>query len=251
MKIIVAGYPGAMATYTVNMIAEHRDWTLLGVFNPQHFPEKEADLPCGAKWFDDLNALPTDCDVWIDFTLPQVAAQNAAAALQAGMHPIVGTSGITPEDLTMLQTLAQGLGIGGLVVPNFGLSAVLLMQFAKQAAAYFPDAEIIEMHHEDKQDAPSGTAKATAAIIAAGRTSEPRPTTAGPGRGEQLNGVPVHAVRLPGYVAHQQVLFGVPGEALTIRQDSFDRKSFMSGVALAVSRVATLDGLQVGLENVL
>ena len=144
----------------------------------------------------------------------------------------------------------------GLIAPNFGISAVLLMQFAKQAAKYMPDVEIIEMHHDNKLDAPSGTAINTAKLIAEVREEHqqgnPEETESLDGaRGANYEGMHIHSVRLPGYVAHEQVLFGSKGEALTIRQDSFDRESFMTGVALAVEKIGDYNELMVGLENLL
>ena len=169
------------------------------------------------------------------------------------MHPIVGTSGLTPEQTKKLQAIAQKEKVGGIIVPNFGLSAVLLMKFAQEAARYFPDAEVIEMHHADKRDAPSATAIATAKLIAENRNSENYSQTENDSqaRGADYDGVPVHSVRLPGYIAHEQVLFGGPGEALTIRQDSFSRSSFMQGVKVALSRVMDLTDLVVGLDQIL
>lgn len=175
--------------------------------------------------------------------------------MENGYRPIVGTTGLTDQQEAELKQLAKEKGIGGLIAPNFGMSAVLLMKFAQEAAKYFPDVEIIEMHHEDKKDAPSGTALATAKLIAEVR--EPHQTATDtteslPGaRGGDYQGIKLHAVRLPGYVAHEQVLFGGKGEALTIRQDSFDRSSFMSGVKVALEKAVDLNQLYVGLENIL
>jgi 4-hydroxy-tetrahydrodipicolinate reductase len=147
-------------------------------------------------------------------------------------------------------------GIGGVVAPNFALGAVLMMMFARQAAAHFPHVEIIELHHDRKRDAPSGTAARTARLIAAARGEAPKPTvqeeeTSLGARGALLDGVRVHSVRLPGVVAHQEVIFGGPGQTLTIRHDSVNEESFLPGVLLAVRRVVTLDSLVVGLENLL
>jgi 4-hydroxy-tetrahydrodipicolinate reductase len=254
IKVLVAGFPGAMGQKVVNMLAHHDDFKLTAIFNPLVTDTAPASyhLAADVQILTDYAQLqPGIADVWVDFTTPKAVAANIEAALNAGIHPVVGTSGMAVEDEQRLIALAAAKHVGGLIAPNFGISAVLLMQFAAQAAKYFPDAEVIEMHHEDKLDAPSGTAKATAKMIAAARQTAPRPTTDDPAHGEKIAGVPVHAVRLPGYVAHEQVLFGAPGEALTIRQDSFDRESFMSGVAVAIAKVQTLDTLVVGLEHLL
>lgn len=162
---------------------------------------------------------------------------------------------MSDEQEAELIKISQKEKVGGLIAPNFGMSAVLLMKFAKEAAKYFPDAEIIEMHHADKKDAPSGTALATAKMIAQNRpeheTAPDEVETLENVRGGDYQGIKIHSVRLPGYIAHEQVLFGGPGEALTIRQDSFDRESFMGGVKVALEKVDQLDELVVGLENIL
>jgi 4-hydroxy-tetrahydrodipicolinate reductase len=170
-------------------------------------------------------------DVAIDFTRPDSAGPNARSALEQGVPVVVGTSGLSGEELEALDALARERSLQFLVVPNFTIGAVLMMRFAEAAAEHLPRAEIVELHHESKRDAPSGTARATA---------------------ERLPGdVPVHSVRLPGLVAHQEVLFGGQGELLTIRHDSLDRSSFMPGVLLAVRQVPTRRGLTVGLEPLL
>lgn len=254
IHVLVAGFRGAMGQKTVKMVQSQKDFALSAVFDPKAIAAdaQKYGLPADTKVltsYDQLN--PDIADVWIDFTNPTAVAANIEAAIKAGIHPVVGTSGMTPADQNRLIELAQARHLGGLIAPNFGLSAVLLMKFAQEAAAYFPDAEIIEMHHQDKADAPSGTAIATAHKIAAGRTQKPLSTIDNDARGQRIDDVPVHAVRLPGYIAHEQVLFGGPGEALTIRQDSFDRQSFMQGVAVAIRKVQAANHLVVGLENFL
>ncbi len=151
--------------------------------------------------------------------------------------------------------LSEEKQVGGLIAANFGMSAVLLMKFAQEAAKYFPDVEIIEMHHGDKKDAPSGTALSTAKLIdqvrPAHETNPDETESLTGARGGDYHGIKIHAVRLPGYIAHEQVLFGGDGEALTIRQDSFDRQSFMNGVKVALEKVDGLSKLVIGLENIL
>ncbi len=201
-------------------------------------------------------------DVAIDFTVPSVTEANVHAALDGGAHVVVGTTGWDDESRARvsehLERLAEsGTPRGVLIAPNFGLSAVLAMTFAAKAARYFESVEVIELHHPDKVDAPSGTARHTAHAIAAARAeagvaSSPDATETGwEARGADVDGVRVHAVRLRGLVAHEEILFGNTGEQLSIRQDSFDRVSFMPGVLLAVREVASRPGLTVGLENVL
>ena len=204
-------------------------------------------------------------DVAIDFTVPAATEANVHAVLDAGAHAVVGTTGWddasrgrVTEHLERVNAARAGQdGLGVLIAPNFGLSAVLAMTFAAKAARYFESAEVIELHHPDKVDAPSGTARHTAAAIArarseAGLAGMPDATETGvEARGADVDGVRVHAVRLRGLVAHEEVLFGNVGEQLVIRQDSFDRVSFMPGVLLAVREVVSRPGLTVGLENVL
>ncbi|MDO8148437.1 4-hydroxy-tetrahydrodipicolinate reductase [Isoptericola sp. b515] len=215
---------------------------------------------------DDVAAVVREsgAQVAIDFSVPAATEANVHAALDAGADVVVGTTGWddysrgrVAEHLERLAAAGDGPGPGVLIAPNFGLSAVLAMTFAARAARYFESAEVVELHHPDKVDAPSGTARHTAAAIAAARAEaglEPSPDATQNGwdaRGADVDGVRVHAVRLRGLVAHEEILFGNAGEQLTIRQDSFDRASFMPGVLLAVREVGSRPGLTVGLENVL
>ncbi|NTU72025.1 MAG: 4-hydroxy-tetrahydrodipicolinate reductase [Coriobacteriia bacterium] len=196
-------------------------------------------------------------DVMVDFTHPTVVESNVRTALAAGVDCVVGTTGISEEKLAELATVAPE-GTCLFFAPNFAIGAVLMMQFAEQAARFMPYVEITELHHDRKADAPSGTAIRTARMIAAARESVP----AVPGRetelqgmegarGALVEGVTVHSVRLPGLTAHQEVLFGGHGQTLTIRHDSNDRTSFMPGVVLACREVGSRSGLVVGLENVM
>ncbi|MEJ6348278.1 4-hydroxy-tetrahydrodipicolinate reductase [Holzapfeliella sp. He02] len=258
IKVVVAGFTGEMGQNTVKMVQNTSDFELVGVFAPSAKGKSAADydLPETTSVYGELQAIDCEADVWIDFTLPDFVYQNVAYAIEQGMRPVVGTTGLTAEQITKLNELIQTNGLGGLIAPNFGMSAVLLMKFAREAAAYFPDAEIIEMHHPNKKDAPSGTAIKTAEMISQVRQphtqgAEQEKETLPGSRGGDYEGMKIHSVRLPGYVAHEQVLFGAPGEALTIRQDSFDRQSFMTGVRLAVKEVMNLTELTVGLENIL
>jgi 4-hydroxy-tetrahydrodipicolinate reductase len=197
--------------------------------------------------------------VLVDFTHPDAVMDNLRFAVQHGIHAVVGTTGFTDDKLaTLQQWLADRPGVGVLVAPNFGIGAVLAMKFAQLAAPYFESAEVIELHHPQKADAPSGTATSTARLIAAARaragmSAAPDATTAEvPGaRGAEIDGVRVHSIRASGLVAHQEVLFGTEGETLTIRHDSLDRSSFMPGVLLAVREVGNRPGLTVGLDSLL
>jgi 4-hydroxy-tetrahydrodipicolinate reductase len=197
--------------------------------------------------------------VLVDFTHPDAVMDNLRYAVEHEMHAVVGTTGFTDDKLaTVAQWLAGKPGLGVLVAPNFGIGAVLAMKFAQLAAPYFESAEVIELHHPQKVDAPSGTATTTARLIAAARgragmsAAPDATTTEVPGaRGAEVDGVRVHSVRATGLVAHQEVLFGTEGETLTIRHDSLNRSSFMPGVLLAVREVGNRPGLTVGLDSLL
>src|SRR5690625_928498 len=212
-----------------------------------------AELGRGA----DIAGLAGTADVAVDFTLPSAAQANVRALMDAGIHAVVGTTGWTEESLRSVEERLAGTDIGVVIAPNFALSAVLAMRFAAQAAKYFESAEVIEMHHPNKVDAPSGTALHTARGIAAARAEAglgtvPDATETGiEARGVDVEGVRVHAVRLRGLVAHEEILFGNPGEQLLIRTDSFDRSSFMPGVLLAIREVVSRPGLTVGLDPLL
>jgi 4-hydroxy-tetrahydrodipicolinate reductase len=198
-------------------------------------------------------------EVIVDFTHPDVVMENLRFAVDQNIHAVVGTTGFTQQRLDQLKEwLEPKPELGVLIAPNFALGAVLAMRFAQQAARFYASAEIIELHHNRKADAPSGTAGHTAKLIAqaraaAGLAAGSDATTAelAGARGASVEGVRVHSVRLPGLVAHEEILFGAEGETLTIRHDSMDRSSFMPGVLLGVREILTRPGLTVGLENVL
>jgi 4-hydroxy-tetrahydrodipicolinate reductase len=196
-------------------------------------------------------------EVVIDFTHPDEVMNNLKFLIDNGIHAVVGTTGFTDERLSQVKAwLAGKPDVAVLIAPNFAIGAVLSMHFAKQAARFFESAEVIELHHPQKADAPSGTAARTARLIAEARKGlPPNPDATSTGiegaRGADVDGIPVHSVRLAGLVAHQEVLFGTQGETLTIRHDSLDRTSFVPGVLLAVRKVREHPGLTVGLEPLL
>jgi 4-hydroxy-tetrahydrodipicolinate reductase len=208
---------------------------------------------------DPKAAIAAGATVAVDFTNPDAALPNLEFCIKNGIHAVVGTSGFTPDRTAQVQSwLSESPSTGVLIAPNFSLGAVLMMKFAAEAAPLFESVEVIELHHPDKADAPSGTAQRTAELIASARQnadSKPFPdaTThdADHHRGGTVQGVPVHSVRLRGLIAHQEVLLGAEGETLTIRHDSLDRVSFMPGVLLGVRKVAEHPGLTVGLEHYL
>jgi 4-hydroxy-tetrahydrodipicolinate reductase len=206
---------------------------------------------------DDLTA--SGAEVFVDFTTPDVVMDNLRWCIEQGINAVVGTTGFTEQRLEQVRGwLADKPGVGVVIAPNFGIGAVLMMQFAARAARHFESVEIIEQHHPRKLDAPSGTATHTARQIARARAEAglgPVPDATRdevPGaRGADIDGVRVHAVRATGLVAHQEVLFGTTGETLTIRHDSYDRASFMPGVLLAVRTVRNRPGLTIGLDALL
>ena len=189
----------------------------------------------GGRIYGDIDAFYDECkpDVVVDFTVYPVSLDVARGAVERKISPVIGATGWTPEDQLAFADLCDEQGAGAALVPNFAIGAVLMMRFAEEAAKYFPTAEIVELHHDRKIDAPSGTAKLTASRMA---------------KAAARDEIPVHSVRLRGLVAHQEVLFGGEGETLTIRHDSLSRASFMAGVLLAVRGVRAKRGLVVGLD---
>lgn len=261
IRVVVAGFKGKMGSTATKMVIEHENFELVGVLDPfaqeenlKELPEYHGiDIPIFKRKEAILSVKP---EVWIDFTIPKVTYENTKFAIEHQISPVVGTTGLTEEQLKELIDRSKELQVGGLIAPNFAIGAVLMMQFAKKAAEYFPDVEIIELHHDNKLDAPSGTGLKTAEMMAEVRTSkkqghpEEEELIAG-ARGADFEGMKIHSVRLPGLIAHQQVQFGGVGEGLTIRHDSYDRSSFMSGVALGCEKVVVIKELVYGLENLL
>ncbi|WP_432743104.1 4-hydroxy-tetrahydrodipicolinate reductase [Streptomyces sp. JH002] len=242
LRVAVLGARGRMGSEAVRAVGAAEDLELV------------AELGRG----DRLETLTgTGAQVAIDLTHPDAVMDNLEFCVRHGIHGVVGTTGFTEERLGLLRTwLAGSPGTGVLIAPNFGIGAVLTMHFAQQAARFFESVEVVELHHPHKADAPSGTAVRTAQLIARARadaklTAQPDATsTALEGaRGADVDGVPVHAVRLRGLVAHQEVLFGDEGEIFTLRHDSMNRGSFMPGVLLGVRRVTGAPGLTLGLEH--
>lgn len=253
IKVAVAGFAGRMGSAVVEAVTAADDMEVAcGISS--HMPE--AAFPVFASVAEAVSA--GGIDVLVDFTQPDVVADNLAAALPAGIDCVVGTTGLSNERLEELAAQASE-GTCLFYAPNFTTGAVLMMEFAKAAAPYFPEAEVIELHHCNKKDAPSGTAVRTAQIISQARdgraSTAPGHETEIPGaegaRGALVEGVPVHSVRSMGYVASQEVIFGSLGQTLTIRHDSWDRSSYMPGVLLGIRSVGERSGLVVGLENFL
>ena len=209
---------------------------------------------------DDLETLVSaGAQVVVDFTHPDVVMDNLEFCIAHGIHAVVGTTGFDDERLGRLRTaLAASPQTGVLVAPNFSIGAILMMRFAVEAAPFYESVEIIELHHPDKADAPSGTARRTASLVAearrrsgAGPMPDATSTSLEGARGADVEGIRVHGLRLRGLVAHQEVILGGPGETLTLRHDSMDRESFMPGVLLGVRSIASHPGLTVGLEQLM
>lgn len=250
ISVAVSGYAGRMGSAVVAAVQEASDIQLVCGIDP-HCAQAEFPVYESVK-----GALEKESfDVLVDFTQPDAVADNVEAALQQGVNCVVGTTGLTRETLERLSSRAIN-NATLFYAPNFTTGAVLMMQFAEMAAKYFPEAEVIEYHHCNKKDAPSGTAMNTARMIAASRgfqSKAPGKETELPhaegARGALVEGVPVHAVRSMGYVASQEVIFGSFGQTLTIRHDSWDRNSYMPGVLLGIRKVGETSGLIVGLEH--
>ncbi|RYG49734.1 4-hydroxy-tetrahydrodipicolinate reductase [bacterium] len=262
IRAAVAGAAGRMGRETLRALtAEHGfhlvaaiDRTEVGRTARELAGPDVADVTLGQNLSAALDGFPAD--VLVDFSHHSVAADHALEALKRGTRFVIGCTGLSAEQVEALGVACETSGLGGMIVPNFAVGAVLMMRFAQMAAKWMPDAEIIELHHDRKEDAPSGTAMRTAELIADARTSPktelPTPHFKAEGaRGGEVSGVPVHSIRLPGLLAHQEVIFGTRGETLTLRHDSYDRVGFMPGVRLAARSVLERPGLTIGLESVM
>ncbi len=244
INVGVLGARGRMGTEVVKAVNDADDLELVAMVD-------EGD------WLFGLADAGTQ--VVVDFTRPDVVMDNIRFCIDNNIHCVVGTTGFDESRLaTIAEWLAPKPEVGVIIAPNFGIGALLLMKFAQEAARFFPSVEVIELHHPNKVDAPSGTAVRTARLIAEARRAAgmpPAPDATSEGlagaRGADVEGVPVHAVRLAGLVAHQEVLMGTAGETLTLRHDSYDRASFMPGVLLAVREIGGRPGLTVGIEHLL
>lgn len=240
-RVIVNGASGKMGTLACETIRQYPEFELV------------AELGRGARLKDEISA--KKADVVIDLTRADCVYDNSRVIIESGAHPVIGTSGLIPEQIKELQALCSEKKLGGIIVPNFSIGAVLMMKFAALAASYLPEVEIIEAHHQQKLDAPSGTAMKTAEMIAEARKGEknklPLKELVKGARGGEHHQVNIHSIRLPGVLARQDVLFGNQGETLTITHNSIDRSSFMPGIILACKAVKNLDSLYYGLEYVL
>lgn len=242
IRVLVNGAFGRMGQYVTKAISEHPQLQLAGQTG------REYNLKQAIK--------DSRAEVVVDFTHPDSVYQNVLDIIEVGAHPVIGTTGLKPEQIKDLQKRSAKVGLGGIIAPNFSLGCVLIMKYAKEMAKHIPNVEVIEMHHEAKADSPSGTALRVTEMMSETITN-PNALIAKnhdtiPGsRGASLHGIPIHAIRLPGMLAHLQVLFGNPGETVTLRHDTIDRQCFMPGVCLACVTVPKLERLVYGLEEIL
>lgn len=266
IKVVISGINGRMGKASARLISDEDQLELVGAIGrpkASYVGEDAGKLttgaPTGILVSNLIEDLPTGVkpDVLLDFSLAEAAFETAKKALERGIRPIIGASGLREDKITALNELAQNKRLGAMVVPNFSVGAVLMMEFARQAGAFFENVEIVEMHHPKKVDAPSGTAMHTAAKLA---LNEKRFNKAEVQEKELLphargahtdSGVRVHSLRLPGLISHQEVIFGAPGELFTIRHDSFNTDCFSKGIKMAILAVMDLDHLVVGLDKVL
>ncbi|WP_251554152.1 4-hydroxy-tetrahydrodipicolinate reductase [Neobacillus muris] len=263
IKVIIAGPRGRMGREAVKMVTSTGHFKLTAVIDHKNDGMMLSDIdgfqtiPNVPVYSDIRKCLETEqADVLIELTTPEAGMDHTLAALEHNVRPVVGTTGFTKEDLAQLERICQEKDLGCIIAPNFAIGAVLMMKFAQMAAKYFDNIEIIELHHDKKLDAPSGTAVKTAQMISSvrepkkqGHPSE-KETIQG-ARGAEYDGMHIHSVRLPGLIAHQEVLFGADGQTVTIRHDSYDRSSFMSGVKVAVETIMQQNKFVYGLENIL
>lgn len=260
IRVLVTGAAGRMGQAVMRGILEDPDCLLAGAVDVRLSGTDVGKLMgmegIGILIQDDLvRAIrETMPDVMVDFTLPDTARSNVITALQLGVYPVCGTTGLQEQEVEEIFALCESQDRGAFFAPNFAIGAVLMMQYARNAAKYLPNVEIVELHHDQKKDSPSGTALRTADLIAQGRGAYTKNSgfekVAG-ARGGEYQGINIHSVRLPGFVASQEVIFGGLGQTLTIRHDSIGRESFIPGVLLAIKEAPKKKGVIVGLEHLM
>lgn len=256
IRIVVAGASGKMGKEAILALASDKRFEVVGAL-----ARKSIELTGGFVTDNPTELIrETTPDVWLDLTDARSVVSNVSKAIEMGVRPVVGATGYDAADLLNWEQECRKQNLGCIVAPNFSLGALLMMRFAAQAARFYASAEIIELHHDGKKDAPSGTAKRTAEVIENAHmnelsdffvTSTGQASLDAPSRGEDYAGVRLHSVRLPGLLAHQEVLFGGTGEVLTIRHDSLSRQSFMPGVLYACEQIMKLNSFVYGLEHLL
>jgi len=259
IRVVVQGALGRMGREVVNALCREPELQIVGAVELQvssdylPLPDGSGTVPLSS----DLDYILTSCqpDVLVDFTIAQATMPAVRIATKKGVNLVIGTTGLTTNELSEIDRLSLAHKVGAVVAPNFTLGAVLMMHLAKVAAKYLDHAEIIELHHNQKADAPSGTALSTAKAMAAARgkpfSHPPEQRKTLDSRGEQIEGIAIHSVRLPGLLAHQEVILGGPGQTLTIRHDTISRECYMPGIILAIKEVVKRQGLVYGLDTLL
>lgn len=262
LKVLVSGAYGRMGREVVRAVCNDNELQLVAAVDTNARAEDIGDVVFNGKTgiiaHTSLQEAidKTKPDVMVDFTVPKSVLANVKVAIENGVSPVVGTTGLSEEDLKEIEELAEKHDVSVFVAPNFSIGAILMIRAAKEAAKYIKNVEIIEYHHDNKLDAPSGTAIRTAELISEIRgdmhQGHPEESEVLIGaRGGESHGIRLHSVRMPGYVAHQEVIFGSTGERLIIRHDSVNRESYMPGVVMACKRVKQLKGLVYGLEKIM
>jgi len=259
-KVVVNGALGRMGKEVIKAVSSHPQFELAGAVDKKAsedrlaLPDQSGYIPLST----DLEPLLkfTRPDVMVDFSIAEATIPTVRTAVRQNVSMVIGTTGLTQENLDEIDRLARDNDLGAVVAPNFSLGAVVMVHMSKIAARFFDYAEIIELHHEQKLDAPSGTASSTAQAMLESRDkpflySKTQKETISNTRGGEKGGIAIHSVRLPGLMAHQEVLFGAAGQTLSIRHDTINRECYMPGVILAVQRVSEMKGLVYGLEKLL
>jgi 4-hydroxy-tetrahydrodipicolinate reductase len=260
IAVVVHGAAGRMGSEVINALCRDRSLRAVGAVDLQAksdiltLPDGSGDIPIST----DLEAILLRCrpDVMVDFTIRDAAMPALRVAAKQGVNLVIGTTGLSTEDVDEIRVLCHNGDIGAIIAPNFSLGAVVMTHLARLAARYFDSAEIIEKHHDKKADAPSGTSLATARVMAEARGKRfdypaLEKETLARTRGGETEGIAIHSVRLPGLLAHQEVIFGAPGQTLAIRHDSISRESFMPGVVMAIKEAVKTKGVIYGLESLL
>jgi len=264
IRVAVVGAAGRMGREVLKAVAGDAGMQLVAAVDRSCVGSPVGELVPGIAAAGDQQIQPdlasalntSPAEVLVDFSHHSAIKDNALIALERGCSPVIGATGLGAEQVDEIRQACERTGVPALIAPNFAVGAVLMMRFSEIAARWYGDVEIMELHHDRKEDAPSGTALLTAQLIAEAKSMEPstKPTPvvkAEGALGGRWHGIPVHSIRLPGLLAHQQVMFGAPGETLTIRHDSTDRAGFMHGVRLAIREVRGLNGLVIGLDKLL
>ncbi|HSA06440.1 MAG TPA: 4-hydroxy-tetrahydrodipicolinate reductase [Candidatus Gastranaerophilales bacterium] len=263
IKVGVSGACGKMGQAVIKAVQAEADMELVAAIDIAYCGKDIGEITnnttCGVIIENSLEKALQEkqIDVMVDFTNPDLVYKNTKLILENNCRPVIGTTGLVPEEIKELENLSVQKNLGCLIAPNFAVGAVLMMMFSQKASKYFSNAEIIELHHNKKKDAPSGTAIKTAELMTQERKAFGQDncveveTLKGSRGGISEANIHIHSVRLPGFVAHQEVIFGAPGQALTVRHDSFDRISFMPGVILSIRQVMANKGFIYGLESIL